>query len=257
MTDSGDEIARGGGATRSGGGAVRADSDAAGAGGGRAMGPADDGAAGNGDGGARDGRGGARAGGGAGADSGGSAGSGFARESDPMPWGGNGFGVAQPARVLLPDAGRLFRVFCAVDPVDDPLVHSAVAVLSVWVRHFDSGRRPMLARLAGQLDLYVWLIDCHAENLLAGHPADPDADEMHYTYGEHVALLTADFVRYKREQSSPGGVTDEQALHHHRHWQGFDAMVAAVHAGTVRLTPPRDPSSPRFTAPWRGSAISR
>ncbi|WP_280232884.1 hypothetical protein [Nocardia cyriacigeorgica] len=152
---------------------------------------------------------------------------------------------------LLPDAGRLFRVFCAVDPVDDPLVHSAVAVLSVWVRHYELRCRPMLGRLAGQLDLYIYLIDCHAEDIVARRTIAPEGDEMHYTYGEHVALLTSDFVRYKREQSSPGGVTDEQALHHHRHWQGFDTMVAAVHAGAVRLKPPRDPSSPRFTAPHR------
>ncbi|MFE3445852.1 hypothetical protein ACFXNW_22700 [Nocardia sp. NPDC059180] len=152
-------------------------------------------------------------------------------------------------RPTLPDAGRLFRVFCAVDPVDDPLVHSAVAVLSVWVRHYESRRRPMLGRLAGQLDLYIYLIDCHAEDIMANHSSNLAADEMHYTYGEHVALLTSDFVRYKGEQSSQGGVTDDQALHHHRHWRGFDTMVAAVHAGTVRLKPPRDPSSPRFTAP--------
>ncbi|WP_280316238.1 hypothetical protein [Nocardia abscessus] len=66
-------------------------------------------------------------------------------------------------------------------------------------------------------------------------PPPADVQEMHYSYGEMVSLLTADFVRCRREERQLGGISDDQVLHHVRHWDGFNAMVNAVAAGRVRL----------------------
>lgn len=125
---------------------------------------------------------------------------------------------------------------------------SAVGLLGVWVPHFESGKpgRPMDRRLAYLMDLHIWAIDGYVEDALAaavrnGYRPASDAQEMHYSYGEMVSLLTADFVRCRREERQPGGISEDQVLHHVRHWDGFNAMVQAVAAGRVRLRIPPIP----------------
>ncbi|MEV6323047.1 hypothetical protein AB0M45_17885 [Nocardia sp. NPDC051787] len=98
--------------------------------------------------------------------------------------------------------------------------------------------------LADLMDLHIWAIDRHIEDMVSaarlhGYQPGPDVHEMAYSYGEMVSLLTADFVRCRREERQPGGITEDQVLHHVRHWDGFNAMVKAVAAGGVRLRIPR------------------
>ncbi|WP_039795539.1 hypothetical protein [Nocardia araoensis] len=150
----------------------------------------------------------------------------------------------------LPGTRAFFDVFNArIEPVDALMV-SAVGLLGVWVRHYEARKpgRPMSQRLAYLMDLHIWAIDRYVEDLLetAGHRPAADAEEMHYSYGEMVSLLTADFVRCRREERQPGGITEDQVLHHVRHWDGFNAMVDAVAAGRVR---PKVPHRARPASP--------
>lgn len=150
----------------------------------------------------------------------------------------------------LPGTRAFFDIFNARVEPRDALMVSAVGLLGVWVRHYETRKpgRPMSQRLAYLMDLHIWAIDRYVEDLLetAGHRPAADAEEMHYSYGEMVSLLTADFVRCCREERQPGGITEDQVLHHVRHWDGFTAMVDAVAAGRVRPKIPRRarPASP-------------
>ncbi|MEU2177717.1 hypothetical protein ABZ552_26190 [Nocardia sp. NPDC019219] len=146
----------------------------------------------------------------------------------------------------LPGTRAFFDIFNArVEPADALMV-SAVGLLGVWVRHYETRKpgHPMSQRLAYLMDLHIWAIDRYVEDILEsarreGYRPTADAQEMHYSYGELVSLLTADFVRCRREERQPGGITEDQVLHHVRHWEGFNAMVEAVAAGQVRLRIPR------------------
>lgn len=172
--------------------------------------------------------------------------------------GPRGWGGIQQAEVRLPGTRAFFDLFNArVEPADAMMV-AAVGLLGVWVRHYEHGRpgRPMSRRLADLMDLHIWAIDRHIEDLVAaarlhGYEPSPDAHEMAYSYGEMLSLLTADFVRCRREERQPGGITNDQVLHHVRHWDGFNAMVEAVAAGGVRLRIPRGVARP--THPERGT----
>lgn len=162
----------------------------------------------------------------------------------------------------LPGTRAFFDIFNArVEPADALMV-SAVGLLGVWVRHYETRKpgRPMSQRLAYSMDLHIWAIDRYVEDLLetaghlletAGHRPAADAEEMHYSYGEMVSLLTADFVRCRREERQPGGITEDRILHHVRHWDGFNTMVDAVAAGRVR------PKIPRNTGPAPAAAESQ
>ncbi len=158
----------------------------------------------------------------------------------PVPPGGN-----QLRAPRLPGTRAFFDIFNArVEPVDALMV-SAVGLLGVWVRHYEIREpgRPMNRQLAYLMDLHIWAIDRYVEDMLetAGHRPAADAGEMHYSYGEMVSLLTADFVRCRREERQPGGISEDQVLHHVRHWDGFNVMVQAVAAGRVRLRIPPIP----------------
>ncbi|MBF6297676.1 hypothetical protein IU459_08980 [Nocardia amamiensis] len=152
----------------------------------------------------------------------------------------------QQAELRLPGTRAFFDIFNARTEPTDAMMVAAVGLLGVWVRHYENGRpgRPMSRRLADLMDLHIWAIDWHIEDVVApprlhGCQPGPDVHEMPYSYGEMVSLLTADFVRCRREERQPGGITDDQVLHHVRHWDGFNAMVEAVAAGRVRLRIPR------------------
>ncbi|WP_327112564.1 hypothetical protein OHB12_29095 [Nocardia sp. NBC_01730] len=142
----------------------------------------------------------------------------------------------------MPGTRAFFDIFNARTGPADATMVSAVGLLGVWARHYEDGRpgRPMSRRLAYLMDLHIWAIDQHVEDALAaacrrGYRPGPDAQEMPYSYGEMVSLLTADFVQCRREERQPGGITEDQVLHHVRHWDGFNAMVEAVATGSVRL----------------------
>ncbi|MBF6225644.1 hypothetical protein IU470_11080 [Nocardia abscessus] len=144
--------------------------------------------------------------------------------------------------LFLPGTRAFFDIFNGRTRPADAMMVSAVGLPGVWVRHYESGKRgrPMDRRLAYLMDLHIWAIDRYVEDLLAaagrkGYRPAADAQEMHYPYGEMVSLLTADFVRCRREERQLGGIGDDQVLHHVRHWDGFNAMVDAVAAGRVRL----------------------
>jgi hypothetical protein len=146
----------------------------------------------------------------------------------------------------LPGTRAFFDIFNARIEPADALMVSAVGLLGVWVRHYETRKpgRPMSQRLAYLMDLHIWAIDRYVEDMLetagrAGYRTASDAEELHYSYGEMVSLLTADFVCCRREEPQPGGITEDQVLHHVRHWDGFNAMVDAVAAGRVRLRIPR------------------
>ncbi|MBF6192888.1 hypothetical protein U3653_17055 [Nocardia sp. CDC186] len=155
----------------------------------------------------------------------------------------------------LPDTRAFFDIFNARTSPADALMVSAVGLLGVWVRHYETRKlgHPMSQRLAYLMDLHIWAIDRYVEDLLetACHRPAADAEEMHYSYDELVSLLTADFVRCRREERQPGGITEDQVLHHVRHWDGFNAMVDAVAAGRAR------PKIPRNTEPAPAAAESR
>lgn len=161
--------------------------------------------------------------------------------------------AAPEAELRLPDTRAFFDVFnVRIRPTDAMMVF-ALRLLDVWVRHYDGRRprRPMPARLAQQMDTYVWAIDCCVEDALRnardkGYRVAPDAQEMPYSYGELVSLLAADFVQCLREQMQPDGITEEQVRHHIHHWEGFNSVTTAVAIGQVRLKPPA-PAHPRRT----------
>ncbi|WP_157172652.1 hypothetical protein [Nocardia exalbida] len=156
----------------------------------------------------------------------------------------------------LPGTRAFFDIFnCRIEPADALMV-SAVGLLGVWVRHYESRKpaRPMDRQLAYLMDLHIWAIDRYVEDMLEaagreGYRPAADAQEMHYSYGEMVSLLTADFVRCRREERQPGGITEDQVLHHVRHWDGFNAMIEAVAAGRVRLRIPRTAQPVSAAAP--------
>jgi hypothetical protein len=146
----------------------------------------------------------------------------------------------------LPGTRAFFDIFNARIEPADALMVSAVGLLGVWVRHYETRKpgRPMSQRLAYLMDLHIWAIDRYVEDMLEsarreGYQPAADVEEMRYSYGEMVGLLTADFVRCRREERQSGGITEDQVLHHVRHWDGFNAMVEAVAAGQVRLRIPR------------------
>jgi hypothetical protein len=157
----------------------------------------------------------------------------------------------------LPGTRAFFDIFNArVNPAGALMV-SAVGLLGVWVRHYETREpgRPMSQRLAYLMDLYIWAIDRYVEDMLEsasreGYQPAADVEEMHYSYGEMVSLLTADFVRCRREEQQPGGISEDQVLHHVRHWDGFNAMVEAVAAGRVRLRTPHS-AQPASSDPRR------
>ncbi|MEU7631060.1 hypothetical protein AB0C34_13900 [Nocardia sp. NPDC049220] len=149
------------------------------------------------------------------------------------------------AELRLPGTRAFFDIFNARTEPADAMMVSALGLLGVWVEHYENGRpgRSMSRRLAYLMDLHIWAIDRHVEDALAaachhGYLQGPDADEMPYSYGEMVSLLTADFVQCRREERQPGGITEDRVLHHVRHWDGFNAVVAALATGTVRLRIP-------------------
>ncbi|WP_280246595.1 hypothetical protein [Nocardia abscessus] len=164
--------------------------------------------------------------------------------------GPHGWAGLRQAELCLPGTRAFFDIFNGRTRPVDALMVSAVGLLGVWVRHYETRKpsRPMSQRLAYLMDLHIWAIDRYVEDLLetAGHRPAPDAEEMHYSYGEMVSLLTADFVRCRREERQPGGITEDQILHHVRHWDGFNAMVDAVAAGRVR---PKIPHRARPASP--------
>lgn len=142
----------------------------------------------------------------------------------------------------MPGTRAFFDIFNARIEPADALMVSAVGLLGVWVRHYETRKpgRPMSQRLAYLMDLHIWAIDRYVEDMLEsasreGYEPAADVEEMRYSYGEMVSLLTADFVRCRREERQPGGITEGQVLHHVRHWDGFNAMVDAVAAGQVRF----------------------
>ncbi|MGV9723223.1 hypothetical protein [Nocardia beijingensis] len=91
----------------------------------------------------------------------------------------------------LPGTRAFFDVFNARIEPADVLMVSAVGLLGVWVRHYDTRKpgRPMSQRLAYLMDLHIWAIDRYVEDLLetADHRPAADAEEMHYSYGEMSA----------------------------------------------------------------------
>ncbi|MGY1932375.1 hypothetical protein ACW9HE_24555 [Nocardia gipuzkoensis] len=154
--------------------------------------------------------------------------------------------------LCLPGTRAFFDILNGRTRPADAMMVSAVGLLSVWVRHYESRKpgRPMGQRLAYLMDLHIWAIDRYVEDMLEtagreGYRPASDAQEMHYSYGEMVSLLTADFVCCRREERQPGGITEDQVLHHVRHWDGFNAMVDAVAAGRVR---PKIPHSARHAS---------
>ncbi|MBF6219909.1 hypothetical protein IU479_17530 [Nocardia abscessus] len=154
--------------------------------------------------------------------------------------------------LCLPGTRAFFDIFNGRTRPADAMMVSAVGLLGVWVRHYESRKpgRPMGQRLAYLMDLHIWAIDRYVEDMLEtagreGYRPASDAQEMHYSYGEMVSLLTADFVCCRREERQPGGITEDQVLHHVRHWDGFNAMVDAVAAGRVR---PKIPHSARHAS---------
>ncbi|WP_040774324.1 hypothetical protein [Nocardia pneumoniae] len=160
--------------------------------------------------------------------------------------GPHGWVAIPQAELRLPGTRTFFDLFNARTEPTDAMMVAAVGLLGVWVRHYENGRpgRPMSRRLADLMDLHIWAIDRHVEDMVAaallhGYQPGPDAHELHYSYGEMVSLLTADFVRCRREERQSGGITEDQVLHHVRHWDGFNAMVEAVAARRVRLRIPR------------------
>jgi hypothetical protein len=160
--------------------------------------------------------------------------------------GPHGWAGLRQAELHLPGTRVFFDIFNGRTEPTDALMVSAVGLLGVWVRHYESRKpgRPMSQRLAYLMDLHIWAIDRYVEDMLEavgreGYRPASDAQEMHYSYGELVSLLTADFVRCRRAERQPGGITEDQVLHHVRHWGGFDAMVDAVATGQVRLRIPR------------------
>ncbi|MET9027610.1 hypothetical protein ABZW96_18635 [Nocardia sp. NPDC004168] len=161
----------------------------------------------------------------------------------------------QIRELRLPGTRAFFDIFNGRIEPAYALMVSAVGLLGVWVRHYESRKpgRPMSHRLAYLMDLHIWAIDRYVEDLLEtasreGYRPAPNAQETHYSYGELVSLLTADFVRCRREEQQPGGITEDQILHHVRHWDGFNAMVEAVAAGRLR------PKIPRNTGPAPAAA---
>ncbi|MGQ4597223.1 hypothetical protein [Nocardia sp. R6R-6] len=154
--------------------------------------------------------------------------------------------MTSDSRISLPGTRAFFDIFNGRSQPADALMVAALGLLGVWVEHYESGKpgRPMSRRLAYLMDLHIWAIDRYVEAMLVavngpGCRPDPDAQQTHYSYGESVSLLTADFVRCRREERQPGGITEDQVLHHVRHWDGFNAMAAAVVSGRVMLRIPQ------------------